>query len=82
MSSQNDKNDRELPKYWVQRVSKSRNGKIYYFNTKTRESVWKLSDLYETKPGATDVVGESPKKQLTKVKSPSKLPQSKVKSFV
>lgn len=32
--------DEQLPVHWVIRHSKSRNGKIYYFNKKTGESVW------------------------------------------
>lgn len=35
----------KLPPYWVRKVSKSRGGKTYYFNTRTNKSVWKLHDV-------------------------------------
>lgn len=82
MSDQNLKKEENLPKYWIQRVSKSRNGKSYYFNTKTRESVWKLSDVFEkksdkTKINETNLTKNSPDKKVRKIKSAPKVEQSK-----
>lgn len=36
-----------LPKNWVKRESKSQEGKSYYWNSKTKASVWKLKDVFE-----------------------------------
>lgn len=74
-----DNNQEKLPKNWVQRVSKSRNGKIYYFNIKTKQSVWKLSDVFNQKktegpttPQAKVIKNHSPDKKLRKIQNPSK----------
>lgn len=68
-----DQKHKELPKYWVTRVSRSRKGKVYYFNTKTQESVWKISHIKESK--ISEVKNDGPEKKLgtlRKVQSASK----------
>lgn len=37
-----DNTEIQLPKNWIIKKSRSRGDKIYYFNTATGESVWKL----------------------------------------
>lgn len=34
--------DIQLPKHWTARKSRSRGDRLYYFNTKTGESVWHM----------------------------------------
>lgn len=40
-----EKTNLKLPANWVQRESKSRGGKMYFFNNKTGKSVWRIEDV-------------------------------------
>lgn len=68
-----NKKPKELPKHWIQRVSKSRN-KPYYFNMKTRQSVWKLSDVFDTNLEGAKIV--EPTKDKNNGQSSEKLKKS------
>jgi len=49
-STNGQKDEEALPGNWVMRYSKSKNGRVYYYNTKTQQSVWeKPSSLEEAK---------------------------------
>uniref|UniRef100_A0A336MH81 CSON001374 protein n=1 Tax=Culicoides sonorensis TaxID=179676 RepID=A0A336MH81_CULSO len=83
MSDQNQTGG-ALPKHWVQRVSKSRNGKQYFFNTKTRESVWKFEDIEKSSSQPTKFSGGkshqnnvSPDKKLRKIQSATNFKSTK-----
>lgn len=48
-SSQNDSDEEALPLHWTKIASKKRPGKFYYFNAKTRQSLWE-------NPGKTKIL--------------------------
>ncbi|XP_063707175.1 transcriptional protein SWT1 [Culicoides brevitarsis] len=73
----------DLPKYWVKRVSKTRNGKEYYFNTKTSESVWHLADVLKAKSAKTKPkIADTPdKKRKLEAHSTPNLAENRLKSL-